>query len=623
MKTEEIKKNDTQEELKEETPEKTKIEIKEEFKEQPQEKKVKEKKNNKILYLVIPIIILFSVLTVIFAVINKKSNTIIKGILINNIDVSGLTKEQAIEKLTENINLPIEKNEIKLKIENNEYIIKAIDIEFKYNIEEAVDKAYIIGREKNIFVANFNIIKNKISKQMINLNYTYNEELLNAIIDTYNLNLENPIIQASYQITEDELIIIKGKPGDIIDKEDLKGKILEGFRNNQKSIDNVEIKQEEPNKIDIEKIYQEVYQEPKDAYYTEEPFEVFPHKDGIDFDIEEAKQILQEEKEQYQINLIITKPEVLTNQIGTKAFPNLLSEFSTKFDASNTPRVNNLRLASNSINEVVIMPGETFSYNKTLGKRTPEAGYKNAGGFAGGRVVDMIGGGICQISSTLYNAVVLADLEVTERYAHMFQALYVDASRDATVSWGTLDFKFKNTRNYPIMLKAWINGNRAYVEIYGTKEEVEYEIEIQSVMWSNFGYSVVYEDDPNLAPGQQRVSQSGIPGCTSTAYKIKKLNGVEVSKEVLSNDTYKSCSKIIKKGIESIPTVTEPTPEPIPEPIPEPTPEPIPEPTPEPIPEPTPEPIPEPTPEPTPEPIPEPVPEPSPELTPEPTPETE
>ena len=140
----------------------------------------------------------------------------------------------------------------------------------------------------------------------------------------------------------------------------------------------------------------------------------------------------------------------------------------------------------------------------------------------------------------------------------MFQAQYVDPGRDATVAWGSLDFRFKNTRNHPIMIKSWINGNRAYVEIYGTKEEVEYEIEIQSVVTSYYGYGVVYEDDPTLAPGQQKVVQNGISGCSSTAYKIKKLNGEQISKEVLSNDVYKVCNKIIKRGVETAPTVTEP-----------------------------------------------------------------
>lgn len=100
------------------------------------------------------------------------------------------------------------------------------------------------------------------------------------------------------------------------------------------------------------------------------------------------------------------------------------------------------------------MPGETFSYNQTVGERTIAAGYKEAGAYAGGKVVQDVGGGICQTSSTLYNAALLANLEIVDRSNHQFLTSYVDASRDATVAWGSIDFQFKNTRTYPIKIEA-------------------------------------------------------------------------------------------------------------------------------------------------------------------------
>ena len=153
-------------------------------------------------------------------------------------------------------------------------------------------------------------------------------------------------------------------------------------------------------------------------------------------------------------------------------------KLSTKYDASNAPRTTNLKLAMNKLNGVVVSPGETFSYNKTLGKRTAEAGYREAGGFAGGRVVQTLAGGICQISSTLYDAVVYANLEIVERHNHMFLAGYVGAGKDATVVYGAYDFKFKNTRKYPIMLKTSIGSGVARIDVFGIKEDVEYEVEI-------------------------------------------------------------------------------------------------------------------------------------------------
>ena len=278
--------------------------------------------------------------------------------------------------------------------------------------------------------------------------------------------------------------------------------------------------------------------------------------------------MLKEDKEEYVIDLKITTPEITTNKIGSEAFPDLLSTFSTKYDASNAPRTTNLKLAMNKLNGVVVSPGETFSYNKTLGKRTAEAGYREAGGFAGGRVVQTLAGGICQISSTLYDAVVYANLEIVERHNHMFLAGYVGAGKDATVVYGAYDFKFKNTRKYPIMLKTSIGSGVARIDVFGIKEDVEYEVEISSKILSYTPFKVVRENDSSLAPGKERVAQNGMNGCKSITYKILKLNGKEVSRTVLSSDTYDPMNKIIKVGPSK---TTEVSTQPVKEPEPTPT----------------------------------------------------
>ena len=138
--------------------------------------------------------------------------------------------------------------------------------------------------------------------------------------------------------------------------------------------------------------------------------------------------------------------------LGEEAFPDRLATYSTTYNASNYNRSTNLRLSASKINGVILMPGEEFSYNKTLGQRTAAAGYKPAGAYVGGKVVNEYGGGICQTSSTLYNTVLLANLEVTSRTNHCYVSSYVPISRDATVSWGTLDFKFKNNRKNPAFI---------------------------------------------------------------------------------------------------------------------------------------------------------------------------
>ena len=577
--------------------------------EEEQEIKYKVKNNKKKVILVTAIIasllIVILACSTLFAFIAANSNKIIKGVKIRGIDVSGLTQEEAEQKLNEELNEQLNKD-IVFKSDNFEYTIKLNEIEVNYDIQKSVEKAYDVVRHSNIFVDNFNIIKTHVKGENIQVDYTYNEELLDTVLLNIATQIPDAAIEPSYRIEEEKLIIVKGKQGKGIDKEDITNKIINIIENGTEFSVNIKTKDIVPSDIDLEKIHQEVYKEPKNAYYKKDPFEIFPHENGIDFNIEDAKKVLEEDKDEYEIKLNITVPEITTGDIGTEAFPDLLSSFSTKYDASNRPRTNNLEVAMGKLNGLVINPGETFSYNKTLGQRTAAAGYKPAGGFSGGRVVDMLGGGICQISSTLYNAAVYADLEIIERHNHMFIAGYVGAGKDATVSWGTLDFKFKNTRKYPIMLKTSIGSGVAKISIYGIKEETEKEIEISVQVLSSTPYSVIYEDDYTLQPGQERVAQYGLNGCRSITYKITKVNGQQVSSEVLSQDSYDPLNKIIKRGA----TAATPEPEPQPEPQIEPTPEPIPEPEPQPDSTPEPEPQLEPQPEPTPEPTPEPEPQP-------------
>ena len=194
------------------------------------------------------------------------------------------------------------------------------------------------------------------------------------------------------------------------------------------------------------------------------------------------------------------------------------------------------------------MPGEIFSYNATVGERTSSAGFMTAAVYAGGKVVDGIGGGICQVSSTIYNAALLANLEIVERDNHAFNPGYVPVSRDATVSWGSLDFKFKNTRNYPIKILCDGTEGEVDVVILGLKEENEYDIDVISYVTRWISYDTITEVDPTLAPGETVVVESGSSGCSSVAYRIYYSNGEEVSRELLSYDTYSPHNRVIAVG---------------------------------------------------------------------------
>jgi vancomycin resistance protein YoaR len=202
--------------------------------------------------------------------------------------------------------------------------------------------------------------------------------------------------------------------------------------------------------------------------------------------------------------------------IGQEAFPDLLATYSTKYAASNTDRTTNLKLAANKINGYVLLPGETFSYNTVVGERTIAAGYKEAAVYENGAVVQGLGGGICQISTTLFNAVLLSNLGIVELYNHQFVPSYATAGRDATVVYGVKDFKFQNTRNYAVKITCSVSGGVASFNIWGLKEDTEYDVSVNANVTSKTSSYI-----------------------KSSTYRTLKLNGQVVKTEHIANFTYK------------------------------------------------------------------------------------
>ena len=550
-KTEENKKSVTQVIEKEEEKEK---------KEEPNEEVVEventepTKEHNKTIWIVLItiaiLIILVALFSTIFAVINMKSDKVLKGITINEIDISELTKEQAIEKLN---NIYGTRAEQQIYLTHGEYETSVTyeALEVKYQIQDAVNEAYNVGRSGNVIQNNFEILKTWKQGKNIKLNITLDTDMINQIGQNINNSIDDAVVQPSYYVekADAQLIITAGKKGVKVDEEQLLADIY-NVLNEESEEEKIEIPMSEdtPDQIDINKIHEEVYKEVKDAYYTSNPFTVYPEEEGIDFDVEQANTIIAEEKEEYIIPLKITKPSKTVKDIGTEAFPDLLATFSTKYNAGNAGRTTNLRLAANKINGTVLLPNEEFSYNAVVGERTISAGYKMAATYSNGAVVDGLGGGICQISSTLYDAVVMANLKITTRRNHQFVTSYVPAGKDATVVWGSQDFKFVNSRKYPVRITATVQGGVATVQVWGIKEEVEYDISIETKKIATIAPTTQYVQDPSLASGQQKVVQAGSDGRKVEAYKVMKLNGQVVSTTLLSRDTYNAMKRIVHVG---------------------------------------------------------------------------
>ena len=515
--------------------------------------------NNKgkkiVLFYILPsfiLVLLILFFSTIFALININSTVIINGIFIHGINVSGLTVEEAKQKVYEEISEQLS-NSINLVYKDYSTTILPSDFEASFDIESAVNTAYSIGHSDNIFVNNFAII-NALSKNInVSPEIKYDINLLDAIIKNINSSIPDLVVQPSYYIDGTTLIITNGKDGVMVNTNQLADDIIAILNDFSSTQDTLEIPviNTAANPIDIESIYNSIRKDPVDAYYITNPYALYPSSNGLDFDItlEEAKNLISTYQEEYTIPLKILYPNVSTNQIGTEAFPDLLSEFSTSFTSSNYNRSTNITLASSKINGVVLMPGETFSYNQTVGQRTRSAGFKEATAYSNGEVVQEVGGGICQVSSTLYNAVLYANLEITERYNHGFKPSYVKPGLDATVSWGGPDFKFANNRTYPIKIICDTTGKKLRIYIYGLKTDSDYTVELESVYLSTVYAKTVYKQDSSLANGARKVIQSGSNGCKTATYKILYDSaGNFVSKECISKDTYNAHNKIVAVG---------------------------------------------------------------------------
>lgn len=344
------------------------------------------KKNKIILLIFLLIILLFSLIifSTIFAITNSNSKLILSGISINNIDISNLTLEEAREKTITTLEKRLENN-ITLKYEEFETTISPAEIDYSFDITESIQKAYSIGKSGNIFQNNFSILNSMYNTQNFNVTTSYNEEKLNNIIEDLSVKIPGLAIEPSYYISDNSLVILKGSNGIELLKNDTKSAILSNFENlllneNIDSSLSLITQNKKVSNINIESIYNEIHSEAQNASIQKNPFKLNPGSNGIDFAItlDEAKKMLSEDLEEYIIPLTYTKPEITINDLGDDIFPHTLSYFTTKYNESNEERVTNLKLSAEKINGTILLPGQTFSFNQTVGKRTIEAGYQES-----------------------------------------------------------------------------------------------------------------------------------------------------------------------------------------------------------------------------------------------------
>ncbi|MBQ8003900.1 MAG: VanW family protein, partial [Oscillospiraceae bacterium] len=281
---------------------------------------------------------------------------------------------------------------------------------------------------------------------------------------------------------------------------------------------------------------------------------------GVDFDLEAAKIAYEKTPDEViRIPLTLTQPKVLTKHLEVNLFKYCLAEVETHFSPKKVERTANVRLSAKLINGTVLNPGEEFSYNKTVGPRTTARGFKAASIFSQGEVVDGIGGGICQTSSTLYMAAVKANMKITERTNHSFYVDYAPKGEDATVVYGSLDFKFKNTSEYPIKIVATSKNNYVRIKLMGTEPDEVRTVKLTKKTHSTTPYTTREKQTNELKSGERKVEQKGQEGLSMTVWRnVYDKNGKLVESYVENKSKYKPMPEIVLVGTGKAATASAP-----------------------------------------------------------------
>ena len=396
-------------------------------------------------------------------------------------------------------------------------------------------------------------------------------DAVNALGQQYNTSLSHS--EASVKGTQPSLAdpdtagdagmilsVTLGSPQYGLDTNALRAQILNAYNTGTLCVTGAfsEIRPELP---DLETLYQQTYVAPINAVMDGKTFEITPEVYGYAFDMEAVLDQLKsaEYGQTLEFSFQKIKPEVTAADLSATLFCDVLGSAETPYKGEDTDNRNiNLDLACKAIDGVVLLPGETFSYNETLGKRTKDKGYKEAPAYEGGQTVDSLGGGICQISSTLYYSTLFADLEILERHNHSYVSSYIPKGMDATVDWGSLDLRFSNNTNYPIRIEASRANGTVSVRILGTDEK-DYYVKMVSNVVRSIPYEILYEE--MTADNEKKHWDGKVLVSPYTGYVVRviketysKATDELISSETLRYDDYKKRDAVVVKIVESITT---------------------------------------------------------------------
>ncbi len=432
----------------------------------------------------------------------SEDEVIIKGVYIDSIHIGGMTVEEAKQTVQVYVD-GLKEKKITVNVDNNQESITLGDLDYHVVDNNYVEQVLGVGKDGNL-IKRYKELKDVEENNLVfHLEYTLNEEKIKEFVEDKLSAYNVPALNAS------------------------------------------------------------VLRENGVFKYTDE---VIGRKVDVEDTIETIRLAITEGWEQQNLTLqavvLDDMPEVATEIV--KNCNALLATFSTTYATSSADRAGNLDNGAKLINNTVLYPGDVFSAYEKLTPFTVENGYFQAGAYANGKVIDSIGGGACQVTTTLYNAVLLSELEVVERFAHSMTISYVDLSRDAAIAGTWKDLKFKNNTESAVLIEAITSGRTITFNIWGneTRDTVNRKIAFETVVLDQKapGEDVVTED-PTKPTTYQVTTQSAHIGYTTELYKIVYENGIEVSRTRINKSVYNSSPKYVTVGTMEVepeePEVTE------------------------------------------------------------------
>ena len=497
---------------------------------------------------------------------------ILPNVTAAGIDISGKTPEEAKTLIQRQTDLTYPCEDMVIELPSETLRLSPADTGVVLDIDAMINDAYNYGRDgtwqenratkKGAETASLDLpIRNYLT-----LDTEYIQSRLDQYVATYtsefaesSFTVEGEIPALGGEAYDPEapcqtIQVYTGNPGYTIDISGVYEQVIEAYHNNEFLVtaDIPEV-QTLPEPIDLTELFEQTKIAPVDATVNKSTFKVVPESYGYDFDLEAAMALIAETpyNETISISYRYVEPDLTAEELGDGLFQDVLGSYKT-VHTSEANRNTNLKLACKAINGVVLLPGEQFDYNQTLGKRTAEKGYKAAGAYVNGVTVADIGGGICQVSSTLYYCTLFADLQIDTRRAHSYVSSYMPMGMDAAVSWGGPDFRFTNNTQRPIKIEAWVADGYVHVKILGTDTKgysVKMEYEVLDKTDYRTEYKVMTAKEAKEAGHYDgKVLQTPYTGYTVKSYKCKyDSNGKLISRAYEATSNYRSRNKIIVK----------------------------------------------------------------------------